>query len=56
MGPAGLDGGKGLVGHPYPFARPLLPGLDLKPVFVDCTSTLDRLLPEAFKTCQAGVA
>ena len=36
-----LDGGKSLAGHVSPSARYLLPGLDLKPVFVDCTRILD---------------
>ena len=36
-----LDGGKSLAGHDSPSARYLVPGLDLKPVFVDCTRILD---------------
>ena len=36
-----LDGGKSLAGHDSPSARYLVPGLDLKPVFVDCTRIRD---------------
>ena len=41
MASACLDGGKSLAVHVSPSARSLLPGLDLKPVLVDCTRTLD---------------